>query len=89
MVKDFDSSNNMNGVDSASTGVGKDSDENVFLDVEGARVQGELPASPFEEDTLGDLSSHELAQWHHRDLCRDGRDGERLRAVPEELVQER
>lgn len=89
MIKDFDSGNNMNGIDSASTRVGKDCDENMFFDIEGTRVQGELQACSFEEGTLGDSCSHELTQWHHRDLGGDGCYGERLCAIPEELVQER
>lgn len=55
MVKDFDSGNNMNCINSASTGIGKDSDEDMFLDIEGTRVQGEFPTGSLEEDPFGDF----------------------------------
>lgn len=89
MVKDFDSGNNVDGVDGAGAGVGEDGDENVLLDVEGSRIESEFPACSSEEHALSDRCGHELAERHHRDLGGDRSDGERLDAVPEELVQER
>lgn len=87
-VKDLDNGNNVNGIDSASTGVGKDSDENMLLDIEGTGVEGELVGGAWEEDAVRNFGSHEATQWDHRDLGGDSSNGERLSAIPEELVQE-
>lgn len=78
----------MNGVDGAGAGVGEYGDEHMLLDVEGAGIERELPPAPPEEDAVGDLRRHELAQRHDGDLSGDGGDRQRLRPVPEELVQE-
>ena len=44
LIKDLHHCNNVNGVDGASTRVGKDGDEDMFFNVEWSRVEGELPA---------------------------------------------
>lgn len=88
LIEDFDSGNDMNGIDSAGTGVSKDGDENMLLDIERTRVEGELVGRASEEDAVGNFGSHEVAERDDGDLGRDGRDGERLCSVPEELVQE-
>ena len=88
LVKNFNHSNNMNGVDTASSRIGKDGDEDMFFDIEGSRVQGELPAGAFEKGMGCDFGSHELPQRHHSNLGRDGGDRKRLCSVPEELVEE-
>lgn len=88
LIENLNDGDNVNGVDGAGAGVGEDGDEDVFLDVEGTGVEGELPTCAPEEDSVRDLGSHELTQRHHRYLRGDGRDRQRLRSVPEELVQE-
>lgn len=88
LVEYPDGADDVDGVDAAGAGVGEDGDEDVLLHVERARVEGELPPAPPEEDAVGDGGGHEVAQRHHRDLGGDGGDGERLLPVPEELVQE-
>lgn len=88
LIKDLDSGDNMNGIDSASTRVGKDCDENMFFDIEGARVEGEFEAGAFEENAACDFGSHESTEWDHGYLCGDGGNGEGLGSVPEELVEE-
>lgn len=88
LIENLNDGDNVNGVDGASTGVGEDGDEDMFLDVEGTGVEGELPTCTPEEDSVRDLGGHELTQRHHRYLRRYGRDRQRLRSVPEELVEE-
>lgn len=87
LVKHLDHGNNMNGIDSAGTRVGEDGDENVFLDIEGPRVEGELEVGASEEDSVGDFGGHEVAKRDDGDLGGDGGDGERFSAIPEELIQ--
>lgn len=89
LVKDLHDRHNVNGVDGTGAGVGEDGNKHVLFYVEGAGVEGELPAGPTEEDAVGDLGRHELAERHDGDLGGDGGDRQRLLPVPEELVEER
>lgn len=70
--------------------VGEDGDDDVLLDVEGARVEVEAPEAAAEQPDLavGQHGRHEAADGEHEDLGQDARDGERLRAVREEGVEE-
>lgn len=79
----------MDGINRPGTRVRENGDEHVFLDVERPGIQGEFPPLPLEENPVRYLGRHQLSQRDHRDLGRDGGDGERLRPVPEELVEER
>lgn len=88
LVKKLYSAHYMNGVDVASPGVGENGDEHVLLDIEGARVEREFPFLPLEENAFRNQRCHEAAERDHRDLSRDRGEGERLPAVPEELVEE-
>lgn len=70
--------------------VGEDGDDDVLLDVEGPRVEVEAAEAAAEEAHLaaGQHGGHELPRGEHQDLGQDPRDGERLRAVGEEGVEE-
>lgn len=58
LIEHLNNGNNMNGVDTSSSRVGKDGDKNMFFDIERSRIQGEFPASPLEEHPICDLGSH-------------------------------
>jgi len=85
-VKDFDSGHYVNGVHIAGAGVCKYRYQNMLLHVERPWVQAELPPRPSQEHAFRHRCRHQLPQRHHRDLRRDGGDGQWLPAVPEELV---
>ena len=72
----------------ASAGVGEDGDQDMLLHVEWPRIEGERPRPAPEEGALRQCCRHEAAQRKHGDLRRDGGDGERLLAIPEESVEE-
>lgn len=79
----------MGGVNSPSTRIGKNGDQNMFFNVKRPRVHRELKGRAFEEEPRRQRPRQEMAEWDHRDLRRDRRDDQRLRSVPEELVHER
>ena len=87
-VEDTDAGDDVDGIDGAGAGVGEDGDEHVLLDIERPRIKRELPRPATEEGVLRQSRRHEAAERHDGDLRRDGGDGERLLAVPEELVEE-
>lgn len=66
--------------------VGEDGDNDVLLDVEGARVEAQIPTKQM-AGSGGEGPSHELADGQDGDLHQDGGDDERLRAVSEESVE--
>lgn len=78
----------MYGQNTSCTGIGEDGDEDVLLDIERARIQGELKWGTLEEDSVGDGRGHEVAQRHHSDLGRCGSEGDWLPSVAKELVDE-
>lgn len=78
----------MNGVNRPGTRIRENGDEHVLLDIERSRIQRELPPLPFKKNPVRYMGRHQTAQWDHRDLGRDCRDGKRLGPVPEELVKE-
>ena len=67
--------------------VSKNGDNNMLLHVERARVETELPVKKMEV-SVWKSGGHEAANWENRDLHKNGGDGERLRAVSEESVEE-
>lgn len=58
LVEGFNNGNDVNSVDTAGTRVSEDSDENVFLNIERARVKRKLPAFSFEKNPICYFGSH-------------------------------
>lgn len=67
-VKDLDGGDDVDGVDGAGAGVGKNGDEDVLLDVERAGVKCELPIGPLEDAAGGEGGGHEVAEGDDGDL---------------------
>lgn len=88
LVKDLNRAHYVDRVDVPGPGVGEDRDQHVLLHVERSRIECEFPFTPLEEDPFRDRRGHEVAERDHRDLRRDRGEGQRLAAVPEELVEE-
>ena len=87
VVEGLDDGDDADGVDGVGAGVGEDGDEDVLLEVEGTRVEGE--GAPHDVDGLGgEARRHELAERQHHDLHGEGGDVQRVLTVPEELVGE-
>lgn len=67
--------------------VSKNGDDYMLLHVERAGVQTELPSEQMEVP-FWESGGHEAPNWEDGDLHKNGGDGERLRAVSEESVEE-
>lgn len=79
----------MRGIHSACTRICKNSDQDVLLHIERPGVQTEFPLRPPEEDAFRYRPRHQMADGHHSYLRGDGRNGQGVLPVPEELVNER
>lgn len=89
VVERLDDGDDADGVHRVGAGVGEDGDQDVLLEVEGPRVQGEGPlGAPDPDGLLGEAGRHELAERQHDDLHREGGDVQRVLPVAEELVGE-
>lgn len=89
VVEGLDNCDDVDGIDRAGAGAGKDGDEDVLLEAKGAGVEGEGPAEEGElEDLIGEGGGHELPHGEDDDLRGDGADVQRVLPVPEELVDE-
>lgn len=71
-IEDLNRANYVDRVDVPGTSVGEDGDQYVLLHVEGARIEGELPSLPREEDPPGEGGSQQVAEGDNGDLGRDG-----------------
>ena len=78
----------MYGQDTSCTGIGEDGDEDVLLDIERARIQGELKWGTLEEDSISDGGCHKVSKRHHNDLSRCRSEGDGLLLAAKELVDE-
>lgn len=58
----------MDSIDVGGAGVGKDGDEHMLLDIEGPRIERELPPAVPEEGAVGEGRGHEMAEGDDRDL---------------------
>lgn len=90
VVESLNNSDNVDGINTTRSSAGKDGDECMFLDIEGARVQGERPLGQrYTYWFGGKCCCHEFPNWERHNLCRDGGNGERVGSVAEELVHKR
>lgn len=91
MVERLDDGQDMDGVDPAGAGAGKDGDEHVLLHGERPRVEGEPPFGERHRpnDRRRQRAGHPPPDRQRHDLHAHRRDRQLVGAVPEELVHKR
>lgn len=89
MIECLDDGDDVDGINTGDGRVCKYGDEAVFLYIEWPRIHRE---GPFRSGNLyglrGESGGHEFSDGKDQNLSRDGRYGESILAVEEELVQE-
>ena len=89
MVKGPHDGDNAHCVDTASTGVSKDGDQHVLLEVERPRIHGERPVGERDLDRRGGQDGgHGSADGERQYLNANRRQGDLVLSVAEELVDE-
>lgn len=86
LVEQLNSSQNMSSINRASTRIGKNGDQNMLLYIEGSRIHSELEPRALEEGASGKGVGHQMAEGHNSNLGSNGRNGQWVGSVPEELV---
>ena len=70
MIESPNNGDNADGINTTSSSTGKDGDECMLLQIEGARVQRERPLGEWKNKYFGGkCSGHEFAKWERNNLC--------------------
>uniref|UniRef100_A0A0A0LM28 Uncharacterized protein n=1 Tax=Cucumis sativus TaxID=3659 RepID=A0A0A0LM28_CUCSA len=89
LVKKLNSSQNMRSINRASTRIGKNSNQNMLLYIEGSRIHSKLKPCAFEKLLSWKRLGQQMTKRHNSNLCSNRRYRQWVRSVPEKLVHKR